>query len=206
MVHNNRPSILHTIGEPWRRQKCLHAIIRHLRVVHRRYSKAVNLSNRCTTLYTVLYTVILRLFSSIRRFLTTPEQSFVEDPQRSILHREPISSNSLHDAKKKRERETQKLHATAIVSTFLPRKRNCTVVSALYRNLSRSTVWLESLYITFYGNLLTWSENKLGRNRSVETVCNPRGLRSSIRGNMQISKSILSKLFLIIVGILKFCY
>lgn len=74
-------------------------------MVHRRYSKAVNLSNRCTTLYTVLYTVILRLFSSIRRFLTTPEQSFVEDPQRSILHREPISSNSLHDAKKKKKRE-----------------------------------------------------------------------------------------------------
>lgn len=136
---------------------------------------------------------------------------------RTILRRRPpkiYSAPGTHQfklsswckKKKKRERETQKLHASAIVSTFLPRKRNCTVVSALYRNLSRSTVWLESLYITFYGNLLTWSENKLGRNRSVETVCNPRGLRSSIRGNMQISKSILSKLFLIIVGILKFCY
>lgn len=123
---------------------------------------------------------------------------------RTILRRRPpkiYSAPGTHQFKlsswcrkkkkgREREKETQKLHASAIVSTFPPRKRNCTVVSALYRNLSRSTVWVESLYITFYGNLLTWSENKLGRNRSVETVCNPRGLRSSIRGNMQICKSI----------------
>lgn len=121
---------------------------------------------------------------------------------RTILRRRPpdprrtIGSNSFHDAKKKKkERDSKVTIANAIVPTFPPRKRkrNCTVVSASYRfNIT-----------PFYGNLLTWSENKLGRNRSVETVCNPRGSRSSIRGNMQIC---VFKLFSIIVGILKFYY
>lgn len=122
---------------------------------------------------------------------------------RTILRRRPpkihaapsVQTLFMMRKKKKRERDSKVTIANAIVPTFPPRKRkrNCTVVSASYRfNIT-----------PFYGNLLTWSENKLGRNRSVETVCNPRGSRSSIRGNMQIC---VFKLFSIIVGILKFYY
>lgn len=50
-----------------RRQKRLHAIIWRLRVLHRRYSKAVNLSNHRCTLHAELYSVILRLFSYCSR-------------------------------------------------------------------------------------------------------------------------------------------
>ena len=125
-------------------------------------------------IYTGLYTVILRLFSSIRRFLTTPEQSSAEDPQRSVPSRQlKLSSwRGKKERKREREREGQKLHA--IVSTAKTKLHG----SICFVSQPISPLCLESLYITFYGNLLTWSEDKLGRNRSVETVCNPRGLRS----------------------------